>query len=56
MGEQLAVDVCVKLARLPTGTDPVYEILSNENLFESLSASFPCRGNTILDAVYGGRP
>lgn len=28
-GDQLAVDVCVKLVRLPTGTDPVYGILLN---------------------------
>ncbi|EPB67806.1 hypothetical protein ANCCEY_13099 [Ancylostoma ceylanicum] len=50
---QRVVDMCVKLTRAPTGTDPVYELLAGEELFAEFSATYACRGNDVLDKVYG---
>ncbi|KIH56049.1 integrase core domain protein [Ancylostoma duodenale] len=52
-GNRRVVNICVKLARAPTGTDPVYELLSNEELFSELSATRSCRANDVLNTVYG---
>lgn len=52
-GSRRVVNICVKLARAPTGADLVYELLANEELFADLFATHACRANDVLNTVYG---
>ncbi|WKY05445.1 hypothetical protein Q1695_006008 [Nippostrongylus brasiliensis] len=46
------VDIFVKLGRVPSGADPVYEIIASSQLFESADFSGDSRGVQVLDMVY----
>ncbi|KAK6014237.1 hypothetical protein OSTOST_20409, partial [Ostertagia ostertagi] len=47
------VGVNVRLCRAVTGTDPLFEVLASENLFQNIPVRSPSVANDILNAVYG---
>ncbi|KHJ99081.1 hypothetical protein OESDEN_00933 [Oesophagostomum dentatum] len=49
------VDICVRLGPPPTGSDPVYEQISRDQLFANLTTQRTCLANRILDAIYSGQ-
>ncbi|WKX95541.1 hypothetical protein Q1695_012197 [Nippostrongylus brasiliensis] len=51
-GNSATVDIFVKLGRVPSGADPVYEIIASSQLFESADFSGDSRGLQVLDMVY----
>ncbi|VDO92368.1 unnamed protein product [Heligmosomoides polygyrus] len=52
--DRTQVDICVRLATLPTGADPVFALLAEHQIFAGLDEDVhtPWRTNQILDAVY----
>ncbi|KAK5980235.1 hypothetical protein GCK32_017255 [Trichostrongylus colubriformis] len=48
--------ICVRLARVPTGTDPVFEFLAQDDLVTSLRPAEQTLAHAILDAVYASAP
>ncbi|VDP30774.1 unnamed protein product [Heligmosomoides polygyrus] len=49
----IQVNMCVRLATLPTGTDPVFALLAEHQIFAALDGdSTARRAHQILDAVY----
>ncbi|WKX91082.1 hypothetical protein Q1695_009709 [Nippostrongylus brasiliensis] len=49
------VSACVRLGRLPIGTDPLFELLAEEEVFGTLHPSRDCRANAILNRLYDHR-
>ncbi|KAK5977741.1 hypothetical protein GCK32_016577 [Trichostrongylus colubriformis] len=53
---EIKLPICVRLARVPTGTDPVFEFLAQEDLVTSLRPAEQTLAHAILDAVYASEP
>ncbi|RCN48210.1 hypothetical protein ANCCAN_05756 [Ancylostoma caninum] len=51
VGEQIFVDVCVKLGRVPVMAEPAYEIISRMNIFENIRPG--TTADRIVNRVYG---
>nr|CDJ93458.1 unnamed protein product [Haemonchus contortus] len=49
----IAVDVCVELGSLPAGAEPLYELISQHQLFGRFDDDSPAA--TTLDTVHGTR-
>ncbi|RCN27750.1 hypothetical protein ANCCAN_26514, partial [Ancylostoma caninum] len=54
--DQRQINICVKLGRVPAGSDPVFEFLARNRLFSLLHVNPRCRGNVIVDTVYSSDP
>ncbi|VDO80924.1 unnamed protein product [Heligmosomoides polygyrus] len=55
-GRVRTADICITLDRTPIGTDPVFELLAEERLFDNLSSSHACHANTVFEWMYGSTP
>ncbi|EYB98102.1 hypothetical protein Y032_0134g1856 [Ancylostoma ceylanicum] len=53
---QRQINICVKLGSIPTGSDPVYELLARHRLLNLLHINPRCRGNIVVDTVYSSNP
>ncbi|WKX94470.1 hypothetical protein Q1695_011609 [Nippostrongylus brasiliensis] len=49
------VSACVRLGRLPIRTDPLFELLAEEEVFGTFHPSRDCRANAILNRLYDHR-
>ncbi|RCN34071.1 hypothetical protein ANCCAN_20092 [Ancylostoma caninum] len=49
--EQIFVDVCIKLGRVPVTAEPAYEIISRVNIFENIRPG--TTADRIVNRVYG---
>ncbi|VDP55475.1 unnamed protein product [Heligmosomoides polygyrus] len=48
------VRICVRLARPPVSSDPLFALLAEENIFGTADLDLPCAANAILRELYMG--
>ncbi|WKY06181.1 hypothetical protein Q1695_006408 [Nippostrongylus brasiliensis] len=53
--DAVRVSACIRLASLPAGTDPIFELLAEDEVFGTLTVHRECRANEIITALYDHR-